>query len=96
VTKLRWCQVGTGYVLRGIRTALQVIPDQSYPGMYRIHFRGWISDTVNLSRAKDAAREMAEGIVARRGHRRRFGSGAITLPSTPSVAICGHEAQNVL
>ena len=35
--------------------ATSIVPDECWPGMYRIRFRdGRLSDTVNLTRAKDA------------------------------------------
>ncbi len=37
------------------RTAIEVLPDDRWPGMYRVHYQGKISDIVNLTRAKDAA-----------------------------------------
>jgi len=36
-------------------TGLVVRPDSEYPQLYRIHYKGQVSDMVNLSRAKDAA-----------------------------------------
>jgi hypothetical protein len=38
------------------RTGLIVRQDDEYPKLYRIYYRGEISDLMNLSRAKDAAR----------------------------------------
>jgi hypothetical protein len=40
-------------------TGITVCPDPYWPGMWRVHRDGRISDMVNLSRAKDAARTMA-------------------------------------
>jgi hypothetical protein len=37
------------------QTELVVRQDSEYPQLYRIHYKGRISDMVNLSRAKDAA-----------------------------------------
>jgi hypothetical protein len=37
------------------KTGLVVKPDVEYPNLYRIHYKGEVSDIVNLSRAKDAA-----------------------------------------
>ena len=39
---------------RGSKPLLSVIPDSTYPNMWRICHRGRISDMVNLTRAKDA------------------------------------------
>jgi hypothetical protein len=52
----------------GSRTpTLHVVPDPVWPGMWRIRFSdGAKSDMVNLSRAKDAALEIAEGMEARK------------------------------
>ena len=42
------------------RHLLDVVPDGKYPGMWRIRtLDGTLSDMVNLSRAKDAARSIA-------------------------------------
>jgi hypothetical protein len=50
----------TGYRLRAgdKLTGAEVLPDGRYPGMWRIHYEGRVSDMVNLSRAKDAARNL--------------------------------------
>ncbi len=34
---------------------IEVLPDDQWPGLYRVHYQGKISDMVNLTRAKDAA-----------------------------------------
>jgi hypothetical protein len=39
----------------GARVMATVEPDANWPGMWRVRFRGMLSDMVNLSRAKDAA-----------------------------------------
>ena len=36
-------------------TGIEVKRDQKYPIMWRVHFKGEVSDMVNLTRAKDAA-----------------------------------------
>jgi hypothetical protein len=36
-------------------TGLVVLPDIEYPELWRIHYKGQVSDTVNLTRAKDAS-----------------------------------------
>ncbi len=39
----------------------EVIPDANYPGMYRVAYsNGRVSDMVNLTRARDAARLRVE------------------------------------
>ena len=39
----------------GKPTGLVLHQDNRYPNMWRIHYRGMVSDMVNLARAKDAA-----------------------------------------
>jgi hypothetical protein len=36
-------------------TGLVLRPDDRHPNMWRIHYRGEVSDMVNLARAKEAA-----------------------------------------
>jgi hypothetical protein len=36
-------------------TGLVIRPDDDYADLWRLHYRGEVSDMVNLSRAKDAA-----------------------------------------
>lgn len=44
---------------RGKLTGFSIVPDASYPTMWRIKFPdGRLSDMVNLSRARDAARSL--------------------------------------
>jgi hypothetical protein len=40
-------------------TLIAVRPDPVWTGMFRIHHAGWVSDFVNLSRARDAAMTLA-------------------------------------
>ena len=49
------------------RIVVQVVPDQKYPGMFRVLADGELSDMVNLSRAADAARMLAQSILSRNG-----------------------------
>jgi hypothetical protein len=42
----------------GKNTGISVRQDTVYPEMWRVHHRDYISDMVNLSRAKDAAAVM--------------------------------------
>jgi hypothetical protein len=42
----------------GKNTGIRVQADERYPGMWRVHRRGWVSDMANLTRAKDAAAVM--------------------------------------
>jgi hypothetical protein len=41
------------------RTLAAVVPDIEWPGMYRVRRHSTLSDMVNLTRAKDAARCLA-------------------------------------
>jgi hypothetical protein len=41
------------------RVLATVEPDSKWPGMYRVHHAGQLSDMVNLTRAKDAAISIA-------------------------------------
>lgn len=42
-------------------TGYTVVPDKEWPKMFRVHAPdGTVSDMVNLTRAKDAARSMAD------------------------------------
>jgi len=36
-------------------TSITVRPDNRYPSLWRVHSAGWVSDMLNLARAKDAA-----------------------------------------
>ena len=42
-------------VIGNKKTNLMVEPDATYPQMWRIRYKGEVSDMVNLARAKDAA-----------------------------------------
>jgi len=60
---LNWRKTGNHYVLHWgaeHQPVLRVVPDAQYPGvMWRIQFAdGSTSDMANLSRAKDAARDL--------------------------------------
>ena len=71
---LRWD--GLNLRLKTGRLLAVVEPDAKYPGMYRVRTKdGHLTDMVNLSRAKDAARSLAiaslnrdAGLESRRGH----------------------------
>jgi len=44
--------------------AVEIVPDDSYPGMWRIRMEdGSLSDMVNRTRARDAARSILLGIL---------------------------------
>jgi hypothetical protein len=60
------------------RVVALVVPDRDYAGMWRIDFGdGALSDTVNLSRAKDAALHRAD---------RAIENGRQTRSGTPPIA----------
>jgi hypothetical protein len=69
-----------------------VVPDPTYPGMYRVLANGVLSDMVNYARAKDAAAATAErGPPARdpkrlhwQRHRSNSPYGARTAVSEPA------------
>lgn len=53
---LRWRDHGDGKVLcAGATVLLHIVPDDRFPGMWRIRDDVRLSDMVNLTRAKDAA-----------------------------------------
>jgi hypothetical protein len=43
----------------GRRVVATVQPDARWPGMWRVHYGGKVSDMLNLSRAKDTAASIA-------------------------------------
>jgi hypothetical protein len=50
---------------RGLMLA-SIEPDQTWPGMWRVRLPdGYLTDIVNLSRAKDAAAALALGVLNR-------------------------------
>ena len=49
----------------GQKSGYSVVPDEKYPGMWRVQSPdGTLSDMVNLTRAKDAARSICESWLA--------------------------------
>jgi hypothetical protein len=55
-THLTWRQSGgTRELCLGRTTKARVVPDDKYPGMWRVSCDGRLSDMANLTRAKDAA-----------------------------------------
>jgi hypothetical protein len=57
----------TGYVVvYDGEVIAKVVPDKTYPGMYRILADGELSDMVNISRATDAAQSIARSILNKR------------------------------
>jgi hypothetical protein len=67
--KLQWSEADGVHVLHlGKRTTalLHVVPDKSYPSMWRIRFAdGSLSDMANLTRAKDTALHTAVATLNR-------------------------------
>jgi hypothetical protein len=58
---MTWKRVGTDWCLfSGRRVVARVVPDAAYPGMWRVELPGGLSDMVNLTRPRDAARVLAE------------------------------------
>lgn len=56
----------SGYVVTcDGKVITEVVPDKTYPGMYRVLADGELSDMVNISRAVDAARLLAQSILNR-------------------------------
>ena len=48
------------------RVLASIEPDQTWPGMWRVRLPdGYLTDMVNLSRAKDAAASLALGVLNR-------------------------------
>jgi hypothetical protein len=64
-SELIWC--GDRLALKGGRRgspAVEIVPDDSYPGMWRVRKQdGSLSDMVNRTRARDAARSILLGIL---------------------------------
>jgi hypothetical protein len=67
--RLKWRADGDGFgqhVDRRVSAVLYVVPDVTYPGMWRVKFAdGSLSDMANLTRAKDGARYQALAILNR-------------------------------
>jgi len=65
--QLNWRPAGDGFSLHLERRAtplLHVVPDKTYPSMWRIRFAGGsLSDLGNLTRIKDAARCIAQATL---------------------------------
>src|SRR6266581_7966123 len=58
--QFQWKRVGAEWRLSHDRRQVgRVVPDSKYPDMWRVKLPGGLSDMVNLSRARDAARERA-------------------------------------
>ena len=64
--QFQWKRVGAEWRLSHDRRQVgRVVPDSKYPDMWRVKLPGGLSDMVNLSRARDAARERAAQQVER-------------------------------
>jgi hypothetical protein len=67
--RLSWRQDGDCFALyrdRAARPMLRVVPDATYPGIWRVRWPdGRLSDMVNLTRAKDAAVSLALRLLNR-------------------------------
>jgi hypothetical protein len=60
--RLKWRADADGFDLSyGTALLARVVPDLTWPGMYRVLWHGQVSDMTNLSRAKDAAVSIALG-----------------------------------
>jgi hypothetical protein len=70
---LQWKQVGADWRLFHARRIVgRAVPDAKHDGMWRVKLPGGLSDMVNLSRAKDAAREFAIRQIERRANAAKF------------------------
>jgi hypothetical protein len=105
---LKWHQDGDGYALsHGRRRAmLHVVPDAKYPGiLWRVrHPDGRLSDMVNLSRAKDAARAIALAALAPKGNSAKRGGEApgsdlngagVSRQGSRERPLLGHDSKDV-
>jgi hypothetical protein len=54
---LKCCKPGSTKAL------VRIVPDQTYPGMWRVLRDGSLSDMLNITRAKDVAFGLAESMV---------------------------------
>jgi hypothetical protein len=82
---------------------IKVLPDNQWPGMYRVHYQGKISDMVNLIRAKDAAAAMVSASLNALQKPRPFsptrhgGKGKVSPAAsggTPRPVSLGREASH--
>jgi hypothetical protein len=75
----------------GGRVLAAIEPDQTWPSMWRVRLpEGFLTDMVNLSRAKDAAVAHALATLNRRqeaawaARRRKLPSGSVNMPRRPA------------
>jgi hypothetical protein len=91
--KLQWSEAGGVHVLHlGKRTTtlLHVVPDKSYPSVWRIRFPdGSLSDMANLTRAKDAALYIAVATLnrERRGQQSIAGRSPVDLNDAGATGV---------
>jgi hypothetical protein len=77
-------------------SALSVVPDETYPSMWRIHTRdGKLSDMANLTRAKDAAASLAMAEYDRETRLERPAEARYSDLNIPEGAKC-HPAMQGL
>jgi hypothetical protein len=75
-----WRQTGQTWELTTAgQTVAQVVPDEKYPGMWRVDLGDDpLSDMVNLTRAKDAALSLAD---------RAIETGRLSRPGGPPISF---------
>jgi hypothetical protein len=73
---------------------VSIVPDETWPGMWRVRYGGQLSDLVNRVRARDAARCLALSLLTEGGRTGLAASpveqnseGLITLPDAASDAL---------
>jgi hypothetical protein len=71
----------------GRRRSLRVVRDKAYPAMWRVELPdGTLTDMVNLTRAKDAALDIAEGIENRKNPHKSPLKWEFFMVAVPSCA----------
>jgi len=69
---------------------LQIVPDATYPGMWRVQYPdGRLSDMVNKTRAKDAAKSILLAILNR--DTRRLEQATEPLAAEPRATLAAAE-----
>jgi hypothetical protein len=83
----------------GSKALVAIVPDAQYPGMWRVRSGDTLSDMVNLSRARDAARALAlsllnKGDMQERGvaasSMRQKDIGHVLVAGAEKISIGGH------
>jgi hypothetical protein len=80
-----WKRVGTEWRLfHDRRTVGRVVPFANHPNMWRVKLPGGLSDLLNLSRARDAARAFSERrpFAAKTAEKGKRNQGAFLHPSS--------------